>query len=54
MKLSHRVGFKMAAPRDGPMAGGLGMNGTMMMIGAVGAFTVDSPDLPRRRAAVKG
>jgi uncharacterized protein (DUF433 family) len=36
------------------MAGGLGMNGTMMMIGAVGAFTVDSPDLPRRRAALKG
>jgi D-arabinose 1-dehydrogenase-like Zn-dependent alcohol dehydrogenase len=33
---------------------GLGANGVMMVIGAVGALTVDSLDLLRKRAAVKG
>jgi len=36
------------------IAGGLGVNGTMMVIGAVGALTVDSFDLLVKRAAVKG
>jgi alcohol dehydrogenase len=36
------------------IAGGLGVNGTMMVIGAVGALTVDSLDLLGKRAAVKG
>jgi alcohol dehydrogenase len=36
------------------IAGGLGVNGTMMVIGAVGALTVDSLDLLRKRAAVRG
>jgi alcohol dehydrogenase len=36
------------------VAGGLGVNGTMMVIGAVGALNVDSLDLLRKRAAVKG
>ena len=36
------------------LAGGLGINGTLMVIGAVGALTVDSLDLLRKRAAVKG
>ncbi len=36
------------------VAGGLGVNGTLMVIGAVGALTVDSLDLLRKRAAVKG
>jgi alcohol dehydrogenase len=36
------------------IAGGLGVNGTLMVIGAVGALTVDSLDLLRKRAAVKG
>ena len=36
------------------IVGGLGSNGTMMVIGAVGALTVDSMDLLRKRAAVKG
>ncbi|MFL6601349.1 MAG: alcohol dehydrogenase catalytic domain-containing protein [Steroidobacteraceae bacterium] len=36
------------------VAGGLGANGTLMVIGAVGALTVDSLDLLRKRAAVKG
>jgi alcohol dehydrogenase len=36
------------------IAGGLGINGTMLVIGAVGALTVDSLDLLRKRAAVKG
>jgi alcohol dehydrogenase len=36
------------------IAGGLGVNGTMMVIGAVGALTVDPLDLLRKRAAVKG
>jgi alcohol dehydrogenase len=33
---------------------GLGVNGTMMVIGAVGALTVDSLELLRKRAAVRG
>jgi alcohol dehydrogenase len=36
------------------VAGGLGTNGMLMVIGAVGALTVDSLDLLRKRAAVKG
>jgi alcohol dehydrogenase len=36
------------------IVGGLGTNGTMMVIGAVGALTVDSLELLRKRAAVKG
>jgi alcohol dehydrogenase len=33
---------------------GLGANGTLMVIGGVGALTVDSLDLLRKRAAVRG
>lgn len=36
------------------IVGGLGANGTMMVIGAVGAFEVDTLDLLAKRAAVKG
>ena len=36
------------------IAGGLGVNGTMMVIGAVGALTVDSFDLLVKCAAIKG
>ena len=36
------------------IAGGLGVNGTLLVIGAVGALTVDSMDLLRKRAAVRG
>jgi D-arabinose 1-dehydrogenase-like Zn-dependent alcohol dehydrogenase len=36
------------------IAGGLGANGTMLVIGAVGALTVDSLELLSKRAAVKG
>jgi alcohol dehydrogenase len=36
------------------VAGGLGVNGTLMVIGAVGALTVNSFDLLEKRAAVKG
>jgi D-arabinose 1-dehydrogenase-like Zn-dependent alcohol dehydrogenase len=36
------------------IAGGLGVNGVMMVIGAVGALTVNSLDLLGKRAAVKG
>jgi D-arabinose 1-dehydrogenase-like Zn-dependent alcohol dehydrogenase len=36
------------------IAGGLGPNGVLMVIGAVGALTVNSLDLLARRAAVKG
>ena len=36
------------------IAGGLGANGVMMVIGAVGALTVDSLDLLGKRASVKG
>jgi len=36
------------------IVGGLGVNGTMMVIGAVGAFAVDTLELLGKRAAVKG
>ena len=36
------------------IAGGLGANGTMMVIGAVGALTVNSLDLLAKSAAVRG
>jgi alcohol dehydrogenase len=36
------------------IVGGLGVNGTLMVIGAVGALTVDSLDLLRKRASVRG
>ena len=36
------------------IVGGLGPNGTMMVIGAVGAFPVNTLDLLGKRAAVKG
>jgi alcohol dehydrogenase len=43
-----------SAPAMQAVAGGLGVNGTMMVIGAVGALTVDSLDLLTKRASVKG
>lgn len=36
------------------VVGGLGVNGVMMVIGAVGAFSIDSLGLLTKRAAVKG
>jgi alcohol dehydrogenase len=36
------------------ISGGLGPNGVMMVIGAVGPLTVDSFDLLGKRASVKG
>ena len=36
------------------IAGGLGANGAMMVIGAVGALTVNSLDLLLKSAAVRG
>ncbi len=36
------------------VVGGLGINGTLMVIGAVGSLTVDPLELLRKRAAVKG
>jgi D-arabinose 1-dehydrogenase-like Zn-dependent alcohol dehydrogenase len=36
------------------ISGGLGVNGTMMVIGVVGALTVDSVELLRKRASVRG
>ncbi|MGQ0444512.1 MAG: alcohol dehydrogenase [Beijerinckiaceae bacterium] len=36
------------------ISGGLGVNGTMMVIGAVGALTVNSIDLLGKRASVRG
>jgi D-arabinose 1-dehydrogenase-like Zn-dependent alcohol dehydrogenase len=36
------------------VVGGLGPNGTLLVIGGVGALTVDSYELLRKRAAVKG
>src|SRR5579863_8146185 len=36
------------------VAGGLGVNGTLMVIGAVGLFPVDSLELLRKRASVRG
>jgi alcohol dehydrogenase len=43
-----------SAPAMQAISGGLGVNGTMMVIGAVGALTVDSLALLGKRAAVKG
>jgi alcohol dehydrogenase len=43
-----------SAPAMQAISGGLGVNGTMMVIGAVGALTVNSLDLLGKRAAVKG
>lgn len=42
------------APAMEAICGGLGVNGTMMVIGAVGALTLDSLALLRKRAAVRG
>jgi D-arabinose 1-dehydrogenase-like Zn-dependent alcohol dehydrogenase len=42
------------APTPAPLGGGLGINGTMMVIGAVGALTVNSLDLLGKRASVRG
>ncbi len=36
------------------IVGGLGINGTMMVIGAVGLFPIDSLELLRKRASVRG
>jgi alcohol dehydrogenase len=36
------------------ISGGIGVNGTMMVIGAVGALTVNSLDLLAKRASVRG
>jgi alcohol dehydrogenase len=36
------------------ISGGLGVNGTMLVIGAVGALTVNSLDLLQKRASVRG
>jgi alcohol dehydrogenase len=36
------------------ISGGLGVNGTMMVIGAVGALTVNSLELLQKRASVRG
>jgi D-arabinose 1-dehydrogenase-like Zn-dependent alcohol dehydrogenase len=36
------------------IVGGLGPNGTMLVIGAVGAFPINSLELLSKRAAVKG
>jgi alcohol dehydrogenase len=36
------------------VVGGLGVDGIMMVIGAVGAFSIDSLPLLTKRAAVKG
>jgi D-arabinose 1-dehydrogenase-like Zn-dependent alcohol dehydrogenase len=36
------------------VVGGLGVNGTLMVIGAVGALTINSLELLAKRAAVKG
>ena len=36
------------------VVGGLGVNGTMLVIGAVGAFAVDTLELLRKRASLKG
>src|SRR4029077_2603382 len=43
-----------SAPAMQAIVGGLGPNGTMMVIGAVGAFPVDTLDVLGKRAAVKG
>jgi len=43
-----------SAPAMQAISRGLGVNGTMMVIGAVGALTVDSMDLLTKRAMVRG
>ncbi|HUB15269.1 MAG TPA: alcohol dehydrogenase catalytic domain-containing protein [Acetobacteraceae bacterium] len=43
-----------SAPAMQAIAGGLGINGTMMVIGAVGDLTIDSMALLLKRAAVMG
>jgi alcohol dehydrogenase len=43
-----------SAPAMQAISGGLGINGTMMVIGAVGALTVNSLDMLGKRAAVRG
>lgn len=43
-----------SAPAMQAIAGGLGPNGTLMVIGAVGALTVNSLDMLIKRASVKG
>lgn len=42
-----------SAPAMQAIAGGLGVNGSLMVIGAVGALTVNSLDLLAKRASVK-
>ena len=43
-----------SANRMQAISGGLGVNETLMVIGAVGTLTVNSLDLPVKRASVKG
>jgi alcohol dehydrogenase len=43
-----------SGPAMQAIAGGLGANGTMMVIGAVGPLTVNSLDLLAKRASVRG
>jgi D-arabinose 1-dehydrogenase-like Zn-dependent alcohol dehydrogenase len=43
-----------SGPAMQAILGGLGPNGTMMVIGAVGALTIDSLDLLQKSAAVRG
>ena len=43
-----------SGPAMQAIAGGLGANGTMMVIGAVGPLTVNSLDLLSKRASVRG
>ena len=43
-----------SAPAMQAILGGLGANGTMMVIGAVGALTIDSRDLLQKSAGVRG
>jgi D-arabinose 1-dehydrogenase-like Zn-dependent alcohol dehydrogenase len=43
-----------SAPAMQAIAGGLGVNGTLMVIGAVGVLTVNSLDMLLKRAAVRG
>jgi hypothetical protein len=49
-----RPGTVTSASAMQAISGGLGVNGTLMVIGAVGALTVNSLDLLARRASVKG
>jgi len=43
-----------SAPAMQAISGGIGVNGTMMVIGAVGGLTINSLDLLGKRAAVRG